>query len=96
MYILRRVSMVAIQVALNLQLGGVKDFYVCSLSSRMKAREGLFKCTNLGLSKNGMKIFLPIVDASSSNSGSFDGVLELLVRASRSLHEAMMMMIPEA
>lgn len=29
-------------------------------------------------------------------SGSFDGVLELLVRAGRSLPEAMMMMIPEA
>lgn len=28
--------------------------------------------------------------------GAFDGVLELLVRAGRSLPEAMMMMIPEA
>lgn len=34
MYILRRVAMVAIRAALNLQHGGVKDFYVCSLSSR--------------------------------------------------------------
>ncbi|KAF6136042.1 hypothetical protein GIB67_000044 [Kingdonia uniflora] len=62
----------------------------------MKAREGLLKCNNLGLSKNEMKKLLPIVDASSSDSGSFDGVLELLVRAGRSLPEAMMMMIPEA
>ncbi|KAK1275173.1 hypothetical protein QJS04_geneDACA011050 [Acorus gramineus] len=169
MYILRRVSMVAIRAALNLQHGGVKDFYICSLSSRtivykgqlkpdqlkkyyygdldnerftsymalvhsrfstntfpswdraqpmrvlghngeintlrgnvnwMKAREGLLKCKELGLSKNEMKKLLPIVDTSSSDSGStcgaFDGVLELLVRAGRSLPEAVMMMIPEA
>ncbi|KAK9070425.1 hypothetical protein SSX86_010827 [Deinandra increscens subsp. villosa] len=165
MYILRRVSMVAIRAALNLQHGGVKDFYICSLSSRtvvykgqlkpnqlkeyyyadlgnerftsymalihsrfstntfpswdraqpmrvlghngeintlrgnvnwMKAREGLLKCKELGLSKNEMKKLLPIVDASSSDSGAFDGVLELLVRAGRSLPEAVMMMIPEA
>ncbi|XP_004307975.1 PREDICTED: glutamate synthase 1 [NADH], chloroplastic isoform X1 [Fragaria vesca subsp. vesca] len=165
MYILRRVSMVAIRAALNLQYGGAKDFYICSLSSRtvvykgqlkpeqlkgyyyadlgnerftsymalvhsrfstntfpswdraqpmrvighngeintlrgnvnwMKAREGLLKCTELGLSKNELKKLLPIVDASSSDSGAFDGVLELLVRAGRSLPEAIMMMIPEA
>ncbi|XP_031274848.1 glutamate synthase 1 [NADH], chloroplastic isoform X1 [Pistacia vera] len=165
MYILRRVSMVAIRAALNLQHGGVRDFYICSLSSRtvvykgqlkpiqlrdyyyadlgnerftsymalihsrfstntfpswdraqpmrvlghngeintlrgnvnwMKAREGLLKCKELGLSKNEMKKLLPIVDASSSDSGAFDGVLELLVRAGRSLPEAIMMMIPEA
>ncbi|XP_042448324.1 glutamate synthase 1 [NADH], chloroplastic-like isoform X1 [Zingiber officinale] len=165
MYILRRISMVAIRAALNLQHGGAKDFYICSLSSRtvvykgqlkpdqlkdyyysdlgderftsymalvhsrfstntfpswdraqpmrilghngeintlrgnvnwMKAREGLLKCKELGLSKNEMKKLLPIVDASSSDSGAFDGVLELLVRAGRSLPEAVMMMIPEA
>ncbi|KAL7214119.1 hypothetical protein ACSBR1_026520 [Camellia fascicularis] len=165
LYILRRVSMVAIRAALNLQHGGVRDFYICSLSSRtvvykgqlkpnqlkqyyyadlgnerftsymalihsrfstntfpswdraqpmrvlghngeintlrgnvnwMKAREGLLKCKELGLSKNEMKKLLPIVDASSSDSGAFDGVLELLVRAGRSLPEAVMMMIPEA
>ncbi|KAM7463695.1 hypothetical protein LguiA_031816 [Lonicera macranthoides] len=126
MYILRRVSMVAIRAALNLQHGGVRDFYICSLSSRTivykgqlkptqlkeyyytdlgnerftsymaLAREGLLKCKELGLSKNEMKKLLPIVDASSSDSGAFDGVLELLVRAGRSLPEAVMMMIPEA
>ncbi|VFQ67556.1 unnamed protein product [Cuscuta campestris] len=165
MYILRRVSMVAIRAALNLQHGGYKDFYICSLSSRtvvykgqlkpdqlqeyyyadlgnerftsymalvhsrfstntfpswdraqpmrvlghngeintlrgnvnwMKAREGLLKCKELGLSKTELKKLLPIVDASSSDSGAFDGVLELLVRAGRSLPEAIMMMIPEA
>lgn len=36
---------------------------------RMKAREGLLKCKELGLSKNEMKLLLPIVDASSSDSG---------------------------
>ncbi|XP_062148767.1 glutamate synthase [NADH], amyloplastic isoform X1 [Alnus glutinosa] len=165
MYILRRVSMIAIRAALNLEYGGAKDFYICSLSSRtvvykgqlkpnqlkdyyyadignerftsymalihsrfstntfpswdraqpmrilghngeintlrgnvnwMKAREGLLKCNELGLSKNELKKLLPIVDASSSDSGAFDGVLELLVRAGRSLPEAIMMMIPEA
>ncbi|CAH9110211.1 unnamed protein product [Cuscuta europaea] len=62
----------------------------------MKAREGLLKCKELGLSKSEMTKILPIVDASSSDSGAFDGVLELLVRAGRSLPEAVMMMIPEA
>lgn len=36
---------------------------------RMKAREGLLKCKELGLSKTEMKKLLPIVDASSSDSG---------------------------
>ncbi|XP_020573935.1 glutamate synthase 1 [NADH], chloroplastic isoform X2 [Phalaenopsis equestris] len=62
----------------------------------MKAREGLMKCKNLGLSKDEMKKLLPIVDVSSSDSGAFDGVLELLLRAGRDLPEAVMMMIPEA
>lgn len=118
----------------------------------MKAREGLLKCKELGLSKDEMKKLLPIVDTSSSDSGldsnffffgsfidpythasnmihvcrfkekryshsllavvwiiliilflsfplflgAFDGVLELLVRAGRSIPEAIMMMIPEA
>ena len=52
-------------------------------------------CQKLGLSKNEMKKLLPIVDASSSDSGTFDGVLELLVRAGRSLPEAVMMVRPE-
>lgn len=36
---------------------------------RMKAREGLLKCKELGLSKNDLKKLLPIVDVSSSDSG---------------------------
>ncbi|KAL8151255.1 hypothetical protein V2J09_021063 [Rumex salicifolius] len=62
----------------------------------MRAREGLLKCKELGLSQNEMKKLLPIVDASSSDSGAFDCVLEFLVRAGRSIPEAVMMMIPEA
>ncbi|XP_024024174.1 glutamate synthase [NADH], amyloplastic isoform X2 [Morus notabilis] len=62
----------------------------------MNAREGLLKCEELGLSKNELKKLLPIVDASSSDSGAFDGVLEFLIRSGRSLPEAVMMMIPEA
>lgn len=37
----------------------------------MKAREGLLKCKELGLSKNELKKLLPIVDSSSSDSGEF-------------------------
>ncbi|KAI4307123.1 hypothetical protein L6164_030342 [Bauhinia variegata] len=62
----------------------------------MKAREGLLKCKELGLSENELKKLLPIVDANSSDSGAFDGVLEFLVQSGKSLPEAVMMMIPEA
>ncbi|KAL5226507.1 hypothetical protein ABZP36_014772 [Zizania latifolia] len=62
----------------------------------MKAREGLLKCEKLGLSKEQFSKILPIVDATSSDSGAFDGILELLIRGGRSLPEAVMMMIPEA
>ncbi|KAF1893422.1 hypothetical protein Lal_00001895 [Lupinus albus] len=186
MYILRKLSMVAITSALNLHNDGIADFYICSLSSRtvvykgqltpaqlkdyyladlgnerftsymalffrflvyfvnldagldamgelihsrfstntfpswdraqpmrilghngeintlrgnvnwMKAREGLLKCKELGLSENELKKLLPIVDSNSSDSGAFDGVLEFLVQSGKSLPEAVMMMIPEA
>jgi glutamate synthase (NADPH/NADH) len=62
----------------------------------MKAREGLLECEKLGLTKDQFSKILPIVDATSSDSGAFDGVLELLIRGGRSLPEAVMMMIPEA
>ncbi|KAL6848634.1 hypothetical protein ACP4OV_021217 [Aristida adscensionis] len=62
----------------------------------MKAREGLLQCKNLGLSKDEMSKLLPIVDSTSSDSGAFDNVLELLIRSGRSVPEAIMMMIPEA
>lgn len=35
----------------------------------MKARQGLLKCKDLGLSDNEMKKLLPIVDTNSSDSG---------------------------
>lgn len=39
---------------------------------------------------------LPIVPAYQSDSGSFDSVLELLVRSGRDIAQAVMLMIPEA
>lgn len=44
----------------------------------MRAREGLLKCKELGLSKNEMKKLLPIVDASSSDSGEHSILSHLL------------------
>lgn len=49
----------------------------------MKAREGLLKCKELGLSENGLKKLLPILDTSSSDSGevligSWDVYMHLL------------------
>ena len=38
---------------------------------RMKAREGLFKCEKLGLSEEEFSKILPIVDATSSDSGEY-------------------------
>ncbi|XP_024399147.1 glutamate synthase 1 [NADH], chloroplastic isoform X2 [Physcomitrium patens] len=62
----------------------------------MHAREGLLQCDALKLSKDELQKLLPIVDAGSSDSGAFDGVLEILMRSGRDLPEAVMMMIPEA
>jgi glutamate synthase domain-containing protein 1 len=70
------------------QLRGNKNWF--------KAREGLMKCEAMGLDAATLKRFLPIVDETSSDSGAFDAVLELLIRCGRSLPEAMMMLIPEA
>ncbi|MGG7053981.1 glutamate synthase large subunit [Nitrosomonas sp. ANs5] len=42
------------------------------------------------------KKLLPIIDQTTSDSGVFDNVLELLLLAGRPLPEAVMMMIPEA
>ncbi|KAI3788474.1 hypothetical protein L2E82_01242 [Cichorium intybus] len=46
-YIVRRVSMVAIRAALNLQHGGIIDFYICSLSSRTIVYKGQLKPNQL-------------------------------------------------
>jgi glutamate synthase (NADPH/NADH) len=62
----------------------------------VKAREGLIKCASMNLDEKHLSKLLPILDESSSDSGAFDAVLELLIRNGRSLPEAMMMMVPEA
>eukprot|EP00897_Mesotaenium_endlicherianum_P000426 jgi/Mesen1/10384/ME000081S09774 len=165
MYVLRRLSAVSLRKALQVEVGGSRDYYMCSLSSRtivykgqlkpeqlqnyyyadldddrftsymglvhsrfstntfpsweraqpmrvlghngeintlrgnvnwIRAREGLVKCEALGLTQEELRDILPFVDPNSSDSGAFDGVLEMLIRSGRSLPEAMMMMIPEA
>jgi glutamate synthase (NADPH/NADH) len=63
----------------------------------MRAREGIMAVEGLGLSETALAGLVPIVPASSSDSGAFDSVLELLVRGGgRDMPEAMMMLIPEA
>ncbi|KAL4529823.1 hypothetical protein Ndes2526A_g04578 [Nannochloris sp. 'desiccata'] len=62
----------------------------------MKARQGVMKCEEMGLSERTLQKLLPIVPKAQSDSGAFDSVLELLVRSGRDLPEATMMMIPEA
>lgn len=62
----------------NLSWRLVKLLTSCCLFNRMRAREGLLKCKELGLSKTEMKKLLPIVDASSSDSGS--SLTHLLLR----------------
>lgn len=49
----------------------------------MRAREGLLKCKELGLSKEELKKLLPIVDVSSSDSGNCPPqyeIVQLIVR----------------
>lgn len=62
----------------------------------MRAREGVMACEGLGLPQDVLERLVPVIPASSSDSGAFDSVLELLVRTGRSIPEAMMMLIPEA
>ena len=59
----------------------------------MAAREGMLESELFG---DELKKLLPITDLSTSDSGMFDNVLELLLLGGRSLPEAVMMMIPEA
>jgi len=61
--------------------------------NRMRAREKRMSSERLG---EGLADCLPAIQPGGSDSASFDNVLELLVRAGRSLPHAMMMMIPEA
>jgi glutamate synthase (NADPH/NADH) large chain len=59
----------------------------------MMARAGVMKSELFG---DEFARLLPIIDVGTSDSGTFDNVLELLMLAGRSLPEAIMMMIPEA
>ena len=59
----------------------------------MRARESLLASN---LIPGDLSRLFPIVDSSSSDSGSFDEVLELLYLGGRSLPHAVLMMIPEA
>jgi glutamate synthase (NADPH/NADH) large chain len=59
----------------------------------MRARESLLESNIIPGDLNRL---YPIVDNSSSDSGSFDEVLELLYLGGRSLPHAVLMMIPEA
>ncbi|KIZ01899.1 glutamate synthase (NADPH/NADH) [Monoraphidium neglectum] len=62
----------------------------------MRSREGVMACEGLGLDKETLQKLTPIVPAWQSDSGSMDGLLELLTRCGRDVAEVMMMLIPEA
>ena len=59
----------------------------------MRAREGLMESTLYG---DSLEQLFPVVEPDSSDSGSFDNVLEFLLMTGRTLQEAVMMMVPEA
>jgi glutamate synthase (NADPH/NADH) large chain len=59
----------------------------------MAAREGMLESELFG---DALKKLLPVTDMTTSDSGVFDNVMEMLLLAGRSLPEAVMMMIPEA
>ncbi|XRB11633.1 glutamate synthase [Pseudoscourfieldia marina] len=64
----------------------------------MRAREGIMDepWQGLGLSREEVEALFPICDPSTSDSGNFDNVLELMSLTGRDLPEAVAMMIPEA
>ncbi len=61
--------------------------------SCMRARERTMAGELFG---DDIKDLLPVMTPDASDSGSFDSVLEMLVRAGRGMPHAMMMMMPEA
>eukprot|EP00210_Caulerpa_lentillifera_P004796 g4578.t1 len=65
-------------------------------SNLMLAREGCIEAKTLGLNRETLDRILPLIPRSSSDSGSIDAILEVLVRSGRDAAEGMMMMIPEA
>jgi glutamate synthase domain-containing protein 2/glutamate synthase domain-containing protein 1/glutamate synthase domain-containing protein 3 len=62
-------------------------------ANRIRAREGSLKSPLLGENNPDL---LPVLLPGGSDSAQFDNVVEMLVRAGRSLPHSMMMMIPEA
>ncbi|OED36446.1 glutamate synthase subunit alpha [Chromatiales bacterium (ex Bugula neritina AB1)] len=59
----------------------------------MNSREGIAVSRQFG---DDIKKLYPVVAPDCSDSGTFDNVLEFLLMNGRKLHEAMMLMIPEA
>ncbi|NND92951.1 MAG: glutamate synthase large subunit [Granulosicoccus sp.] len=59
----------------------------------MNSREGTLVSEAFG---DDLKDLFPVVSPERSDSGTFDNVLEFLLMNGRTLHEAVMMMIPEA
>ncbi|GAX86014.1 hypothetical protein CEUSTIGMA_g13429.t1, partial [Chlamydomonas eustigma] len=65
-------------------------------SNWMRAREGVMACAALDLPPRLQEQLKPIIPPNTSDSGSLDAVLELLVNNGREIPEVMMMLIPEA
>lgn len=61
--------------------------------NKMRARQGVLRSDLFGGNLEGV---LPVFEPDLSDSGSFDNLLELLLRSGRELPEAVMMMVPEA
>ena len=61
--------------------------------NKMRSREGMLASRLFG---DEICETFPVVEPDCSDSGNFDNVLELLLMSGRELHEAVMMMIPEA
>ena len=59
----------------------------------MRAREAVLEHPTWG---NDVEWLKPVIQPGGSDSASFDNVLELLTRSARSVHHALLMMIPEA
>ena len=53
----------------------------------MLAREGCVEASGLGLSRDELDTILPFIPPTSSDSGSFDSVLEVLTRSGREVAE---------
>ena len=67
--------------------------------NKMRAREGAIRTEkNAALAKVGLTMadMLPIIDDNTSDSGSFDNVLEFLLQSDYDMPSALMMMVPQA